>query len=73
MKTLKTLNAQAILSWAMKENIENIFTQLKTGISGLSEESVVSMREIFGKNKLSEHDKESTLKKFILEIGRAHV
>ncbi|MCQ8212133.1 magnesium-translocating P-type ATPase [Cetobacterium somerae] len=68
MKTLKTLNAQNMLSWAMKENIEDIFKKLKTGISGLNEESVIPMREIFGKNKLSEQKKESLIKKFILSF-----
>ena len=66
MKKLISLDAHNRLNWAMKENIENIFIKLKTGVSGLSNGSIETMREAFGKNKISDQKKDSAFKKFIL-------
>ena len=52
MKKLISLDAHNRLNWAMKENIENIFIKLKTGVSGLSNGSIKTIREAFGKNKI---------------------
>lgn len=65
MKKLISLDAHNRLNWAMKENVENIFIKLKTGVSGLSNDSIEIMREAFGKNKISDQKKDSALKKFI--------
>lgn len=65
MKKLISLDAHNRLNWAMKENIENIFIKLKTGVSSLSNDSIEIMREAFGKNKISDKKKDSALKKFI--------
>ncbi|MGL6114921.1 MAG: magnesium-translocating P-type ATPase [Cetobacterium sp.] len=65
MKKIMRLDAESRLIWAMKEDMETIFIKFKTGISGLSEDTIDSMREIFGENRLSKEKKVSPLKKFI--------
>ncbi len=64
MKKSILKNTDDRLKWAMTHSKEDIFLLLNTSLEGYDKETILSMREAFGINSITQQKKTSTLKHF---------